>query len=273
MNSAAFALCFVALAAASGPTNVIVNAGEGKDSTISLQTSGKSVVFHSKDNAFSVTANGNQVLSMSPLATDSAAFTPQVIGAFQIDKLTVGAIYSQDFEVVNPDLPLQQWLGVFNDEFGNSSQGWLQESGVDLQTSTCGGVTMIGGSCQTSHHVISKSYQLPKHAQVQITARFHFLDNWDDDTAYLRIVDKIGNLRTLWAEQYTWCPQFFTMMCARGNSLCGKEEYPDKLSRLISVSLDHTDPVLNLQFGTNIPTAVPPCEVSYGVSSIVVEVR
>jgi len=74
-------------------------------------------------------------------------------------------------------------------------------------------------------------------------------------------------------EQYTWCSQFFTMMCPQGSSACGKSEYPDKLSRLVSVSMAHTDPTLTVTFGTNIPAEVPSCDVSYGISAVVIEVR
>jgi len=63
------------------------------------------------------------------------------------------------------------------------------------------------------------------------------------------------------------------MMCPAGSSACGKDQYPDKLSRLISVSMTHSDPTLTVKFGTNIPSSVPSCEVSYGISSVVIEVR
>jgi hypothetical protein len=251
---------------------IFVDAGEGLDSVVSFGAPGKKVVMHSKDNTFSITANQNEVLSMKPLSKDSAAFTPEVIGSFQINSITANSIVSNDFEVVNPDAPLQQWLTVFHDSYSNGTDGWTIKNGPPLETSTCGGVTLIGGPCKTSSHVVTKTYELPRHAQVQITARFHFIDNWDDDTAWMSLSTPSGQTK-MWLEQYTWCSQFFTMMCAEGHSACGKDKYPDKLSRLISVSMTHSEPTLTIEFGTDIGKEIPPCEVSYGVSSVVVEVR
>jgi len=263
--------CHAALAQT--PMSIYVDGGDGKDSTISLGTGTKRVVMHSQENAFSITTGGNEILSMKPLAKDSAAFTPAVTGAFVINSITANSVESDDFEIVNPNAPLQQWLTVFQDNFSNGTNGWQALSGPPIQTSQCGGVTLIGGPCKTSYHVLSKTYQLPRHAQVKVTARFHFIDNWDDDTAYMSLSTSTGQQANMWQEQYTWCNQFFTMMCSQGYSACGKDKYPDRLSRLINVSMDHKEPTLTIQFGTNIAPEVPPCEVSYGVSSIVVEVR
>jgi len=257
---------------AGDPMTIFVDAGIGKDSTLSIGPSERRITLHSLENEFSLTANGNQVLKMTPLAKDSAAFTPAVTGAFEIGEITATNIYSQDFEIVNPDAPLQQWLIVHMDTFSNGTDGWDVEDGPTLETSKCGGLTLLGGSCKTSHHVVTKTYELPKHAQIQVSARVHFLDNWDDDTAFMKLSTASGEV-TAWTEQYTWCPQFFTMMCSQGHSACGKEQYPDRLSKLVSVSMPHSEPTLTIKFGTNIPEIVPPCEVSYGISGVVVEVR
>eukprot|EP00298_Acanthocystis_sp_HF-20_P022703 c30798_g1_i1.p1 GENE.c30798_g1_i1~~c30798_g1_i1.p1 ORF type:complete len:276 (-),score=103.53 c30798_g1_i1:45-872(-) len=266
-----FALLIAGIVAQT-PMSIYVNAGLGKDSTVSLGSGNKQVVMHANNNKFSITSNGKDVLSMTPLSKDSAAFTPEVLGGFVINSLVAQSIYSDDFEIVNPDAPFQQWLVVDDDTFINGTDGWSAQTGPELTTSRCGGLTVLGGACQTSSQTVSKTYNLPKHAQVQVTARFHFIDNWDDDTAWMKLSTANGD-SVMWTEQYTWCSQFFTMMCPKGNSACGKEEYPDKLSRLVSVSMDHSDPTLTVSFGTNIPDIVPACEVSYGISSVVIEVR
>jgi len=265
-------LSLVSETVSQSPMSIFVNAGTGSDSTLSLGSGQKQVVMHAQNNQFSVTTGGNQVLSMTPLAVGSAAFTPEVIGGFNINSLNAQSIYSDDFEIVNPAAPFQQWLIVEDDTFINGTGGWTVNSGPDVTTSTCGGLSLLGGPCQTSSQTVSKTYQLPKHAQVQVSARFHFLDNWDDDTAWMQLSTSSGNA-VMWTEQYTWCSQFFTMMCPAGSSACGKDEYPDKLSRLISVNMDHTDPSITVSFGTNIPSEVPACEVSYGISAVVIEVR
>eukprot|EP00301_Raphidiophrys_heterophryoidea_P021915 c6196_g1_i1.p1 GENE.c6196_g1_i1~~c6196_g1_i1.p1 ORF type:complete len:291 (-),score=78.55 c6196_g1_i1:63-899(-) len=266
------AICCAFVSSTTAPTTIFVDAGVGKDSTLSMGPSGRAVTLHSNENEFSLTANGNQVLKMTPLSKDSSAFSPAVTGGFSIGQITATNIYSDDFEIVNTDAPLQQWLIVHLDTFANDTNGWDVATGPALEISKCGGVTMLGGPCKTSNHVVSKTYELPQHAEIQVTARVHFLDNWDDDTAFMKLSTAGGEI-TAWTEQYTWCPQFFTMMCAKGNSACGKEEYPDRLSKLVSVSVPHQEPTLTIKFGTNIPDIVPPCEVSYGISGVMIEVR
>ncbi len=71
---------------------------------------------------------------MQPLAKDSAAFTPEVIGTFEIDAITANAIVADDFEIVNPSAPLQQWLTVFHDSFTNGTDGWTIQNGPVLET-------------------------------------------------------------------------------------------------------------------------------------------
>jgi hypothetical protein len=254
------------------PMTIFVDPGEGKEAAISFGGPGKKVVMKAKDNVFSIAANQKEVLTMMPLAKDSAAFTPEVIGSFSINSITAKSIVSDDFEIVNPQAPTQQWLAVHHDTFENSTLGWEIPNGQPLELSQCGGVTLLGGPCKTSYHIMSKTFQLPKHAQIQVTARFHFIDNWDDDTAFMSLSSPAGQTKA-WLEQYSWCSQFFTMMCAEGHSACGKDKYPDKLSRLISVSMEHNEPSLTVQFGTNIGQEIPPCEVSYGISGVVIEVR
>merc|ERR1712019_229417 len=80
----------------------------------------------------------------------------------------------------------------------NGTDGWRivpvavsdgESDNEDLTTTACGGVgQVLGGHCATSYHTIEKTYtNLPNHAEVQITARIHFLDNWDDDTMWMKM--------------------------------------------------------------------------------------
>jgi len=269
------------------PITMSVNNGEGKDSTVSMGTSGGKATLHSKNNEFKVTMNGNEVFAYTPLEQNvDNAFTEQVLGTMRIGSFAANSIVAEDFEARSDDFPNQNWLAARMDTFTNGTDGWQilpvalsagSADNEDLGTSKCGGLgEILGGPCKTSYHTIEKTYaDLPNHAEIQITARVHFLDNWDDDTMWM----KAGSPGTVsvsppvWAEEYTWCPQFFTFMCNGGVSACGKAHYPDKLSRLVTVSMEHSAPDLTLQFGTNIKAGTPPCEVSYGVSHVTVEVR
>merc|ERR1712048_1297090 len=210
----------------------------------------------------------------------------QVLGTMRIGSFAANSIVAEDFEARSDDFPNQNWLAARMDTFTNGTDGWQilpvalsagSADNEDLGTSKCGGLgEILGGPCKTSYHTIEKTYaDLPNHAEIQITARVHFLDNWDDDTMWMKAgsAGTVSVSAPVWAEEYTWCPQFFTFMCNGGVSACGKAHYPDKLSRLVTVSMEHSAPDLTLQFGTNIKPGTPPCEVSYGVSHVTVEVR
>merc|ERR1711965_99863 len=221
-------------------------------------------------------------MNFMPLETNSDnAFTEQVIGTFRMGSFAANSIIAEDFEARSDDFPNQNWLSVRMDTFNNGTDGWKilpaaltgeNADSEDLETSKCGGLgELLGGPCGTSYHTIEKTYSdLPNHAEVQITARVHFIDNWDDDTLWMKagLPGQTTDSPPVWAEEYTWCPQFFTFMCKGGVSACGKSHYPDKLSRLITISMEHTNPDLTLQFGTTLRLGTPACEVSYGVSHV-----
>merc|ERR1712098_167796 len=107
---------------------------------------------------------------------------------------------------------------------------------------------MIGGPYQLANDTVVKTYSLPAHAQVQVTARVNFIDNWDDDQMFMKLDGEY-----VWTEQYSWCTQMFTLMCSSGHNACGKPEFPDRLSRFVQVTLPHTGPTLTVEFGTTIP--------------------
>lgn len=280
-------LMAVAAAQTVRPITLNVNNGEGKDSTVAMGTSAGKATMHAKNNEFKLTMNGQEVMSYLPLESNTDnAFTEQVLGTFRIASLAANSIVADDFEARNDDFPNQNWLAAKMDTFTNGTDGWSiapvavsdgQSDNEDLVTTNCGGMgQVLGGHCATSYHTVEKTYtNLPNHAEVQITARVHFLDNWDDDTMWLKmgLPGTLEQSPPVWAEEYTWCPQFFTFMCNAGVSTCGQGHYPDKMSRLVTVSMDHTAQDLQVQWGSNIREGTPPCEVSYALSHITIEVR
>lgn len=271
---AVLVLCaLVGLAAATegpGTTTIFVNNGE-KPASIVMGQGNKKLKFMASDNKLELQSANGTVFTVTPLQVESSAFTEELVGSVEMQgALSVRDIYSEDFEITSAENELQGWLiaGDADDVFVNSTLGWATSSGKPLSVQKCGGVSMLGGPGSINSDSVSKTYSLPKHAEVQITARITMGDNWDDDTAFMKVDGEY-----LWTEEYNWCAQFFTMMCAKGHNACGKPEYPDKLSRLVSVSVPHTAPTMTVEFGTTIPAEVPPSEVWYGISSVSVEVR
>merc|ERR1712226_301411 len=272
---------------AQAPYTMFVNNGQGKDSTLTLGGAGGKATMHSQNNEFKLTMNNNEVLNFLPLETNvDNAFTPEVLGTMRIGSFAANSIIANDFEARNEESPNQNWLAVAVDTFSNGTDGWSiipvavnddSADVADLVTTQCGGVgKVLGGPCQTSYHTVEKVYKnLPNHAEIQVTARVHFIDNWDDDTMWLKVGQPglVGSTAPVWAEEYTWCPQFFTFMCQHGVSVCGKGHYPDKMSRLVTVTMQHTSPDVALQFGTDMKTDTPACETSFAVSQVSIEVR
>jgi len=217
-------------------------------------------------------ANSNQtVLSISPLVQAGTDSGEQILGYVEVmGGISANNLYSDIFEIVSAQNQLQNWLVADggDDTFVNSTLGWATASGKPLTVQQCAGISILGGPNSLNSDSISKTYDLPKHAEVKVTARISFIDNWDDDTAWMKLDGEF-----MWTEEYNWCPQFFTMMCAKGYNACGKPQYPDKLSRVISVGMPHTAPTLTVEFGTTIPVEVSASEVSFGISSVFIEVR
>lgn len=257
-------------AAAAADTTIYISNGN-KPTRMVIGEGHHKVKFEAREDRFELQSRNGTLLKMAPNVATQSAFTGDIVGIVDIaGNLNVRDVNSADFEVMSADNMLQNWLiaGDADDIFTNGTLGWQTSSGRPLSVQKCGGVYMLGGPHQLNHDEVTKTYTLPPHREVQVTARVNFVDNWDDDVLFMKLDGEY-----VWTEEYTWCPQFFTLMCARGHNACGKAEYPDRLSRLVQVSLPHTEPTLTVTFGSNIPPEVPPSEVSYGLSSLTVEVR
>jgi len=251
--------------------NVIVDNGPTNPSVIVLGQADKKIMVSVQNNIFQIASANQTLFTVSPLTQTGSAFTDQIMGTVQAQgRLTAVNLISDDYEIVSSDNQLQNWLVIDggDDSFVNSTLGWGSASGRPLSVQQCAGVSVLGGPNTLNSDTISKTYNLPKHAQVRVTATFSFIDNWDDDTAFMKIDGQY-----MWTEEYNWCNQFFTMMCSKGYNACGKPQYPDKLSRVISVSTPHNSPTLTVEFGTTIPVEVSASEVSYGISTVFIEVR
>merc|ERR1711998_298817 len=173
-------------------------------------------------------------LELSSATQSVFSMEPTVMGEGHIKGgMSVTSIFSDDYEILSPENQLQKWLvaGSADDPFvdealGNA--GYVSTLGGNLTIQKCAGLWMLGGPNKLASAEISKTYYLPKHSEVKVTARYSFVDNWDDDTGYMKTDNQV-----VWTEEYTWCPQFFTFVCPKGHNACGSEFYPDKLSRLL----------------------------------------
>lgn len=62
----------------------------------------------------------------------------------------------------------------------------------------------MGGHCLLSNEEVYKVFEnLPKHSRILITAQFHFLDNWQGESAFVKIDNQIVWMKTVAASPYS----------------------------------------------------------------------
>jgi len=88
---------------------------------------------------------------------------------------------------------VKQWAVTAHDDFEDANSvanGWS-----DMSISSCseGGNSFLGGHCLLSYQEVSKTYTLPKHEHLKISASVHMFDNWDGESVYMKVNDVIGN--------------------------------------------------------------------------------
>lgn len=254
--------------------SIYLNPAASQPATMTLGAGDRKMRFSSQSGTLELSSATQSVFSMEPTVMGEGHIKDEVVGAVDIKGgMSVTSIFSDDYEILSAENQLQKWLiaGNCDDPFVDESlgnAGYTSSLGGNLTIQKCAGLWMLGGPDKLASAEISKTYFLPAHSEVKVTARYSFIDNWDDDTGYMKIDSEV-----VWTEEYTWCPQFFTFVCPKGHNACGSEFYPDKLSRLISVSVPHSDDKLTLTFGSTIPGELSPNEVSYGISGVSIEVR
>jgi len=115
------------------------------------------------------------------------------------------------------------------------SGGWLYDDVIK-----CQGITML--SPKPGHTVGTKYVGLPKHTQVRVTATVHFIDDWQGETAWLKLNDNI--LFTESHDQKNVAAKF---------SVCGSDLYPEsRFAVPVDVTIKHKDRALTVAFGSNL---------------------
>lgn len=154
---------------------------------------------------------------------------------------------------------VRQWSVVAFDDFDDaSSNGWHPDV-----RSTCGLArdSFLGGYCKLSHHEASKTFSnLPPHRRLRLSARLHFLDKWQGEELVVKINDE-----PVWTLAHTHCNKVFATMC-RGLNVCGDEKYADRLSHLMSVTINHSAPSVKVSIHSTLDK--DPCTASWGVDDV-----
>jgi hypothetical protein len=168
--------------------------------------------------------------------------------------------------------PLVPWRLVQMEVFSASSGAeWLHKelNNKNIKQSSgsithCGDKNfMLGGHCSPNGGggESSRSFvKLPSHSMVRVTARFHFIDSWDGESAYAKIDDEV-----------VWLDSHNSATKTNGVSLCGSKHPDSKMGSLIDVSFPHTTSSVRLTFGATLDG--DSCEESWAVDDIAVYVR
>lgn len=152
-------------------------------------------------------------------------------------------------------LQLQTWVEVSEDDFDTGLNGW-----TDIGRSTCGlGNWFLGGYCNASSQETRKTFTLPPHRSVRVTANYHMLDRWEGETGYLKAGD-----------EYIWTLAG-DISHGKGVDVCGGPEVDTRLGAVIDVVFTHSSKHLELSFGATLQG--DPCTASYGIDEVMVYIQ
>lgn len=164
-----------------------------------------------------------------------------------------------------------QWRLVRHEAFsGTSDHGFEHNHNGNVTTGAGSMLThcadknlFLGGHCSPvgGGGEASRVFgSIPTHTMIRITARFHFIDSWDGESAYTKIDG-----------EYVWVDSHVSNGSSDGLSICGGPHPDTKMGTLVDVSLPHTADSLNLVFGSTLDGNS--CEKSWGVDDIHLYVR
>ncbi|GAB66936.1 hypothetical protein PCYB_102860 [Plasmodium cynomolgi strain B] len=159
---------------------------------------------------------------------------------------------------------VNQFQMIVHEMFSSSTstKGWLGDN-FDNFTSVCGGINMLGGYGKLSKGRVHKIFEnIPSHTQIRIKANFHFIDEWNSHTAYLKVGrDDQEDLFYVWTDSHS----------SKGGlenavNICGNTIGESKFSSVIDVVIPHNSSKLIVEFGTTIQVDDPKT-VSWGISN------
>ena len=163
------------------------------------------------------------------------------------------------------------WKRVAKEDFSGEDglDGWkallLRGSDIGATEATvgkskCVGNHFLGGHCKTSSHSLFKTFNnLPEHTEIRVKARFHFIDQWNGENAYLKVDGG-----------YAWLASHKSSS-NKGINMCGNSVKESKFGVPIDIMETHSSTKLELKFGSELST--DPCLGSFGVDDIEIFVR
>jgi len=189
-----------------------------------------------KDGDFSISLQEQELLSITDtgrLVSNSHLFAP----SFITTNLVVNGI--------------PQWKMIRSEVFPYDGipKTWLYDNALH-----CNGLNILTTS--SSKKSVATAYEnIPAHTQLRIVATVHFIDDWQGETAFLKIND-----------HYMWTMGHDQQNTKHQINVCGNKVYPEsQFTMSIDIAFWNTDPKLSILFGCNLEEGA---EAYFGVSSV-----
>jgi len=163
----------------------------------------------------------------------------------------------------------RQWALVAVDDFDSGEQqDWLHPE-VDglpasfVQLSEGVGGSYLGGHCETAGTTVRRRFDnLPDHSHLRLQARYHFIDSWEGETAFLQIDGKMAWMDT--ADSRDAPP-------GAGINVAGGPHPERRWGVPVDVVMAHSGATALIEFGSNLDEHA--CDESFGVDDVQLHVR
>jgi hypothetical protein len=141
-------------------------------------------------------------------------------------------------------------LPLYFDDFEGEANEWSPAA-----TSQISGSTVLGGYCNAGSNYTRTFDVSAPHTHLRIRASAHFLDDWQSETAFLKVD---GN--------FAWTRSHDAI--GPGTDFAGNPAFGDRLSELVDVIVPHSADTASVEFGSTL--GVDSCEASLAVDDILI---
>ena len=158
---------------------------------------------------------------------------------------------------------IHQWKLIVDETYDDSSsivQGWVAYSKHSDPPNNKRGRCGVNITPRTDWFLgpynsveVTKKFVLPSdHTRLKLSANFHFIDGWNDETAYLKINDKM-----VWQQGHTMCgslsvlPELPNICSSKGINSCGNDGV-DRMGVLIKYQMEYFSNEIDITFGASL---------------------
>lgn len=223
------------------------------------------------ENTWSLSVNADGKLQ---LASNNKPLLSASKGALSVGALSVAGVDTRRVRVNGNAQWALHTLDVFSggNDTESSMRGWQYKAAeqpglseeerkraVPYLTLECQGLNIY--TTPAAPGFVSKSFKrLPKHRFVRVVATVHFVDDWQGETAWLKVDNN-----------YVWTESLDQKTAGAQLNVCGKSQFPEsKFSSVVDITLEHTGNNLHVQFGANLEHG---SEAFFGISNLQLYVR